>query len=142
MGIHFSFIGLVVTDMGRSLDFYRRLGVPIPENSDAEPHVEAALPGGLRLGWDTIETVRTFDPEWSQPTGSHRVALAFDCESPAGVDAAFADMVGAGFSAHVAPWDAFWGQRYATLLDPDGNSVDLFAALESATDSGASGTTM
>ena len=24
---------------------------------------------------------------------------------------------------------AFWGQRYATLRDPDGNGVDLFAAL-------------
>lgn len=22
-----------------------------------------------------------------------------------------------------------WGQRYATVLDPDGNIVDLFAAL-------------
>jgi uncharacterized glyoxalase superfamily protein PhnB len=31
----------------------------------------------------------------------------------------------------LAPWDAFWGQRYATVLDPDGNSVDLFAALPS-----------
>jgi uncharacterized glyoxalase superfamily protein PhnB len=28
--------------------------------------------------------------------------------------------------------DAFWGQRYATVLDPDGNSVDLFASLEDA----------
>jgi hypothetical protein len=26
--------------------------------------------------------------------------------------------------------DAFWGQRYATVLDPDGNPVDLFAPLE------------
>jgi uncharacterized glyoxalase superfamily protein PhnB len=28
------------------------------------------------------------------------------------------------------PWDADWGQRYAQVKDPDGNSVDLFAALE------------
>ena len=132
MSIHFSFIGLVVADMARSLAFYRRLGIAVPDHSDAEPHVEATLPGGLRIGWDTIETIRTFDPEWSAPTGSHRVALAFDCESPAGVDAAFADMVDAGFAAHVQPWDAFWGQRYATILDPDGNSVDLFAPLPGA----------
>ncbi|MCZ6462364.1 MAG: glyoxalase, partial [Actinobacteria bacterium] len=25
--------------------------------------------------------------------------------------------------------DAFWGQRYATVLDPDGNAIDLFAPL-------------
>jgi len=34
-----------------------------------------------------------------------------------------------GHRAHKAPWDAFWGQRYAQVLDPDGNSVDLFAPL-------------
>lgn len=129
MTIQFNFIGLVVSDMGRSLDFYRRLGLEIPENSDAEGHVEAPLPGGLRMGWDTIETIRTFDPNWAAPTGSHRVALAFDCEAPAQVDLTFAEMVGAGYTAHVEPWDAFWGQRYATLLDPDGNSVDLYAPL-------------
>ncbi|MFL6036949.1 MAG: glyoxalase, partial [Gaiellaceae bacterium] len=27
------------------------------------------------------------------------------------------------------PFDAFWGQRYATVVDPDGNAVDLFAPL-------------
>ena len=32
------------------------------------------------------------------------------------------------------PFDAFWGQRYATVRDPDGNAVDLFAALPSAAD--------
>ena len=35
----------------------------------------------------------------------------------------------AGHVGHLDPWDAVWGQRYATLHDPDGNSVDLFAAL-------------
>jgi catechol 2,3-dioxygenase-like lactoylglutathione lyase family enzyme len=27
------------------------------------------------------------------------------------------------------PYDAFWGQRYANVADPDGNAVDLFAPL-------------
>jgi catechol 2,3-dioxygenase-like lactoylglutathione lyase family enzyme len=46
-------ISLVVADMGRSLAFYRRLGLPIPAGTDAEPHLEVALPGGLRLAWET-----------------------------------------------------------------------------------------
>ena len=37
-------------------------------------------------------------------------------------------------TGHHEPWDAFWGQRYATVLDPDGNSVDLFAALPATDD--------
>jgi uncharacterized glyoxalase superfamily protein PhnB len=28
------------------------------------------------------------------------------------------------------PWDAFWGQRYAVVADPDGNHVDLYAPLQ------------
>jgi uncharacterized glyoxalase superfamily protein PhnB len=35
----------------------------------------------------------------------------------------------AGHSVALAPFDAPWGQRYATVLDPDGTSVDLFASL-------------
>ena len=30
---------------------------------------------------------------------------------------------------HKEPWDAFWGQRYASVKDPDGNQIDLFAPL-------------
>ena len=71
-----------------------------------------------------------FPPAWTPPTGgSHRAALAFECADPAEVDATYADLTDAGFDGHLEPWDAFWGQRYATLRDPDGNGVDLFAAL-------------
>jgi catechol 2,3-dioxygenase-like lactoylglutathione lyase family enzyme len=120
-------IGLVVQDMARSLAFYRRLGLDIPPEADGEPHVETALPGGLRLAWDTVETIRSFDPEWSPPSGGHRVSLAFLVDTPAEVDRAYAELTGLGYEGHRAPWDAFWGQRYAEVLDPDGNMIDLFA---------------
>jgi catechol 2,3-dioxygenase-like lactoylglutathione lyase family enzyme len=122
-------IGLVVDDMARSLAFYRRLGFDLPPEADGEPHVEATLPGGLRIAWDTVETVRSFDPGWAPPSGGHRVALAFACDDAAAVNATYGDLVAAGYEGHKEPWDAFWGQRYAIVLDPDGNSVDLFANL-------------
>lgn len=128
----FDLIGLVVAEMGRSLAFYRRLGLDIPPDSDAEAHVEALLSGGLRVAWDTIETIRSFDPTWTPPSGGHRIGLAFACDDPAGVDSVHGDLVAAGYESHLAPWDAFWGQRYATVHDPDGNSVDLFAPLPTA----------
>ncbi|ETK37845.1 glyoxalase [Microbispora sp. ATCC PTA-5024] len=131
MAIEFSVIGLIVTDMAKSLAFYRRLGLDIPAEADTEPHVEAGLPGGLRLSWDTIETIHSFDPAWTPPTGSARVGLAFRCDSPQDVDRLYASLVEAGYDGHHEPWDAFWGQRYAVLHDPDGNGVDLFAPLPS-----------
>lgn len=127
MNAQLNLIGLVVQDMARSLAFYRRLGLDIPPDTDGEPHVETTLPGGLRLAWDSVETIRSFDPEWSPPSGGHRISLAFLCDSPAAVDRAYTELTGLGYVGHKAPWDAFWGQRYAEVLDPDGNMIDLFA---------------
>jgi uncharacterized glyoxalase superfamily protein PhnB len=122
-------IGLVATDLPRTLAFYRALGVEIPAAADTEPHVEVELAAGFRLLIDPVETIRSFDPAWSAPQGSPRASLAFECASPAEVDATYAAMVAAGFEGHLEPWDAFWGQRYATLRDPDGTGVDLHATL-------------
>ena len=122
-------IGIVVADMARSLAFYRRLGLDLPDSADSEPHVEATLPGGLRIAWDTTETIRSFDPGWTPPTGGHRMNLAFACDDPADVDSIYMDLVGAGYRGHLEPFDAFWGMRYARVLDPDDNGVDLFATL-------------
>ena len=122
-------IGLVVDDMAKSLAFYRRLGLDIPSSADAEPHVAAPLPGGLQLMWDTVATVRSFDPSWTPPTGSSRSGLAFLCSSPSDVDRLYAALTSAGHHGHLPPWDAFWGQRYAVVHDPDGNGVDLFCPL-------------
>ena len=50
-------------------------------------------------------------------------------ESPAEVDAMFERLTRAGHPGSLKPYDAPWGQRYATVLDPDRNLVDLFAPL-------------
>ena len=122
-------IGLVVQDMAASLAFYRGLGLEIPEGAESEGHVEAPLGGGLRLAWDTVEVIRSFDPEWTAPSGGSRVGLAFAFASPAEVDAKYRELTDAGHAGHKEPWDAFWGHRYAIVHDPDGNSVELFAPL-------------
>lgn len=123
-------IGMVTADMGAALAFYRRLGLEFPAHAEREPHVEAqGLPGGVRIAWDTVEVMRATDPQWRFPTGENRLSLAFHCGSPAGVDAVHQELVAAGHGSERAPWDAFWGQRYAVVLDPDGNCVDLFAPL-------------
>ncbi|HUH06871.1 MAG TPA: VOC family protein [Egibacteraceae bacterium] len=131
MRVRLDLIGLVVQDMGRSLAFYRRLGLDVPAAADAEGHVEVAIGAGMRLAWDTVEEVKRFS-DWRPPEGGHRIALAFLCGSPAEVDTLHAELIEAGHPSHLDPFDAFWGQRYATILDPDGNPVDLFAPLPSA----------
>ncbi|WP_211265314.1 VOC family protein [Actinacidiphila oryziradicis] len=63
----FEVVGLVVTNMAASLAFYRLLGLDIAPEADNQPHTEAALPGGLRLVFDTTDTIRSFHPGWAPP---------------------------------------------------------------------------
>jgi uncharacterized glyoxalase superfamily protein PhnB len=120
-------IGIVAADLARTIRFYRLLGVDVPEPTD-DGHIEARLPNGVRLMFDREDVIRSFRPEWKRETGN-QISLAFECASPAEVDEMYARVVDAGFHGENEPWDAFWGQRYAQLLDPDGVGVDLYAAL-------------
>jgi catechol 2,3-dioxygenase-like lactoylglutathione lyase family enzyme len=120
-------IGIVTSDMARSIRFYRLLGLDVPETPD-EGHVDTSLPNGSRLMLDTEDVMRSFRPDWTRETGN-QVALAFECASPSEVDEVYGRAVDAGFHGEKEPWDAFWGHRYAQLRDPDGVGVDLYAAL-------------
>jgi len=120
-------IGIVVSDMAKSIRFYRLLGVDVPETPE-EGHVDVPLPNGVRLMLDKEEVITSFLPEWTRATGN-QMSIAFECESAAEVDEVYARVVAAGFHGEKEPWDAFWGQRYAQLQDPDGVGVDLYAAL-------------
>jgi catechol 2,3-dioxygenase-like lactoylglutathione lyase family enzyme len=120
-------IGIVVSDMARSIGFYRALGLDVPE-TPGEGHVDTFLPNGVRFMLDTEETVRSFRPDWTRESGN-QLGLAFECGSAAEVDETYARLTAAGHQGEKPPWDAFWGQRYAQLQDPDGVPVDLYAAL-------------
>ena len=119
-------LGIVCSDMRRSVAFYGQLGIEFPEGNG---HVEATLPNGVRLMLDKEEVILSFNPDWKREAGN-QISLALECESPAEVDELYARITEAGFHGEKEPWDAFWGQRYAQLQDPDRVPVDLYAALE------------
>lgn len=122
----FDALGIVCHDIKKSLEFYKLLGIE-PEEAEGD-HIEATLPNGLRLMWDDIDLVKQINPNWVEPQGT-RMGMAFLCESAAEVDQIYQAILEAGYHGAKEPWDAFWGQRYAQVVDPDGNTVDLFAWL-------------
>lgn len=126
MSIKLDVVGIAVRDMREALKFYRLLGLEIPEASESEPHVEVSS-GDLRIAWDTVDLLREVYDDWAEEPVGHRIELAFNCSSPADVDALYERMVGHGYLGHKVPWDAFWGQRYAIIQDPDGNLISLYA---------------
>jgi uncharacterized glyoxalase superfamily protein PhnB len=119
-------LGLIVGDMARAVVFYRVLGLEFPGDTD---HQECELVPGFKLMLDTQEAVAAFSPGWEPPSGTSRASLAFQCAGPAEVDKIYVDLLAAGGTSEREPWDAFWGQRYASVVDPDGNAVDLYATL-------------
>ncbi len=121
-------IGIVTSDMARSIEFYRLLGLDVPE-TPGEGHVDTFLPNGVRFMLDSEDVVRSFRPAWTRETGN-QVGLALECASAAEVDDLYAKVIAAGFHGEKEPWDAAWGQRYAQVGDPDGVPVDLYAATE------------
>ena len=121
--------GIVVADLRRSIDFYCVLELSFPEGAEISEHghAESTLAGGVRFMIDTEASVKSFNPDWRRASGMSGASLAFHCSSPGDVDALYERAIAAGGVAAKPPWDAFWGQRYAMLFDPDGNPVDLYA---------------
>jgi catechol 2,3-dioxygenase-like lactoylglutathione lyase family enzyme len=126
-------IGLVASDLARTLTFYRAAGCDLPDPAvtqlGVDDHLEAELGGGVRLMFDTEEVVRSFaDDTWSGG-GTGRLTLAAQCDSPAEVDRLHEELAALGGGSQLAPFDAEWGMRYASVFDPDGVIVHLYADL-------------
>lgn len=123
-------VGVTARDMGRSVAFYRALGFTFEAADLAAPHVEADTGAGLpRLMIDSEALARDL-LGGETPRPANHACFALLCEGAGDVDARAAAVDRAGFEVATPPWDAPWGQRYATVRDPDGYLVDLFAPLD------------
>lgn len=120
-------LALIVSDIAASVDFYRRLGLDFADETG--DHIECELAPGFRLMLDDAAMATGFYPEWTKPSGGAHTALAFEFGTPTEVDAAHRELTDAGFASAHEPFDAPWGHRFATVRDPDGNNVDLYAFL-------------
>ena len=120
-------IGIVSEDLQKAVRFYKLLGVELKEAGGAD-HYDATLPNGMKLMVDTVGLIQSFEPGFKKVRGTG-LTLCFNPGSAAKVNALYQTIVDAGFASVKEPWDAFWGQRYACVQDPDGNQIDLFCAL-------------
>ena len=121
-------IGIVSANLKKSVKFYKILGVHLKPVM-VPTHLEGKTPGGIDIMVDDLKSILKIYPKWKKPKGSSGVVLCFKQKSPAAVDKIHSKLVKSGFKSLNAPWDAFWGQRYANVADPDGNQIDLYASL-------------
>ena len=127
----FTQINLVVADMDATIAFYRRLGLSVPDAEDwpagsGQQHVEAALGDGVTLEFDTVAAARTWRDRPPAPGGGSAI-IGFRLTSRDEVDSTYGALVSAGYEGRQAPFDAFFGSRYAVVADPDGHEVGLMS---------------
>jgi uncharacterized glyoxalase superfamily protein PhnB len=120
-------IGIVSADLKKTVKFYKILGVGLKPVM-VPTHLEGKTSSGVVIMVDDLKSIKEIYPKWKKPKGSSGVVLCFQQNSPAEVNKLHLKLVKAGFKSLNAPWDAFWGQRYANVVDPDGNQIDLYAS--------------
>jgi catechol 2,3-dioxygenase-like lactoylglutathione lyase family enzyme len=131
MPIQLAMVGLVVSDMRRTLAFYRRLGLDIPADADEKRFVMHRMPSGVTIFFDTV-FFPGHDPERQPaPSGSYNIALEFYAGTRAAVDGLFTELTGLGYAGRKAPWKSD-GPYAAIVEDPDGNPILITAEDPSA----------
>lgn len=126
MGLELYMVGVIVEEMPRALEFYRRLGVDIPDGSENQPHVEIKM-SGLTFFLTTKRVNTKWDPARSDASGGYRIILEFYLETRAAVDAKYAELIGYGYASHVAPYETPFNAYFALVDDPDGNTILISA---------------
>ena len=125
MALELYMVGVIVEDMARSLEFYRRLGLDIAEGSEEKGHVEIKM-SGLTFFLSTRAMNARWDPARIDASGSgYRILLEFYLESREAVDAKYNEMTGYGYESHLAPYVTPFNVYFAMINDPDGNTILL-----------------
>ncbi|TFV89994.1 VOC family protein [Blastococcus sp. CT_GayMR16] len=118
-------VAVSATDLSRAVSFYELLGFRFPPLEADTKHIEADW--DVRLMIDEAAFLAELHGEPPRAGNTAGFAVLFD--APADVDAAASRVADAGHTVVTAPYDAPWGQRYATVADPDGYRTDLFCVL-------------
>ena len=119
-------IAVASSDFPASVLFYELLGFRFETFRPSDKHIEAITAAGdVRLMIDDKAMLAATTGVVPMPS-SHS-AFAMKCGNAADVDAVVEAIAAAGHRIVKSPWDAFWGQRYAIVADPEGYMIDLFA---------------
>jgi predicted lactoylglutathione lyase len=121
-------VGVTTSDLSKTVQFYKLLGFQFPEFKADEQHLESITSeGSARLMIDSKDVFKDIFGEDPKPGNHSSFAIQYDTTQE--VNEVADKVKKAGFQVAKEPWDAFWGQRYAVVEDPDGFKIDLYAQL-------------
>jgi uncharacterized glyoxalase superfamily protein PhnB len=131
----FDQVNLVAEDLNATLDFYRRLGLTIPDEPMEWPpgsgahHVGVSMPG-VSFEFDDPAMAKIWHAGVRAGRPGAGTVLGFSLSSRDAVDAKYAELIAAGYASRQPPYDAFWGARYAIVEDPDRRDVGLMSPID------------
>ena len=128
----FTGLHIFVRDLGRTIAFYRRLGLRFPDGAETGVFVGVTTDEGVHLAFATHALTRGYDKGFKEPSGPSPNCLQFEVASRDETDRIYRELTAAGHEGHLAPHDAFWGARYAEVIDPDGNKVGFQSPVDPA----------
>ena len=134
----FDQVNVVSGDPAAALEFYRLLGIEIPDSHvwstgtgihhvSAKQAADAEAPD---FDIDSTAFAQVWNAGWRGRNDlKGRVVIGFQVPAREAVDALYADLTSAGHPGLQPPYDAFWGARYAIIEDPDGIAVGVMSPI-------------
>ena len=132
MGLQLYMVGVMVEDMEKAVEFYRRLGVAIPEGAETRQHVPIEM-NGITFFLNTKTLNARWDPARTDGSGGYRIILEFYLESAEVLDAKYNEMMDYGYESHVPPYVTPFNMYFGMINDPDGNTILLSSNVPSDT---------
>jgi catechol 2,3-dioxygenase-like lactoylglutathione lyase family enzyme len=133
MALELYMLGLIVHDMPKALEFYRRLGLDIPDGSEKQSHVEIKMGSGMTFFLDS--NPRRWDPGYGAQPSSERTEapdrypaiLEFYLKEHTTLVAKYKELIDFGYQSYREPYATSFGMLFAMVKDPDGNTILLSA---------------
>lgn len=131
-------LNIVSSNLEASIAFYRRLGVDVPpqrvwRTRTGMHHASAEETGtaqGIAFDLDSAAFAQLWNTGWrGRKDLAGRLVVGFGVGSRQAVDRLYGEMTAARHRGLQAPYDAFWGARYAIVEDPDGVAVGLMSPI-------------
>ena len=131
----FGQINLLVDDMAASTAFYRLLELEFPDPDEWPPGSGAQHIDGIRaddgyMALDNGPMAQIWNHQFEPGRARGNVVVGLMVATRDDVDRLYRAVIAAGHPVGQEPYDAFFGSRYAIVIDPDGNQVGLKSPIE------------